>query len=171
MQDQVCHEKYPAGIVIVSNLLTLSIYAAGAYLMYNIGLIWLVLYILFIILLEIRLLSRHCPDCYYYGKTCAFGRGRVSSMVFPKGEPERFCRKKYSFKDIIPDFLLILVPVLAGAVSLVFEFRWTTIVLIIAIIILGFPAAGALRMKLACRHCRQMEIGCPAVELFGGKNQ
>ncbi len=168
MQDQVCYEKYPAGIVIVSNLLTLSIYAAGAYLMYNIGLPWLVLYILFIILLEIRLLSRHCLDCYYYGKACAFGRGRISSMIFPKGDPERFCRNNYSLKDIVPDFLLILVPVIAGAISLVFEFRWNTLVIIIAIIILGFPVTGALRMKLACRHCRQRETGCPSLELFGG---
>lgn len=167
MQDQVCHENYPAGVV-VSNLLTLSIYAAGILLVSFFGLPWMTLYILFIILLEIRLLSRHCPDCYYYGKACAFGRGRISSMIFRKGDPEKFCQKKYTIKDIVPDFLLILIPVLAGVISLVFEFRWTTIVLIIAIIILGFPAAGALRMNLACRYCRQMEIGCPAVELFGG---
>lgn len=169
MQDPVCYEKYPAGIVIVSNLVQLSIYAAGAMLVSFFGLLWIALYIFFIVLLEIRLLGRHCTDCYYFGKICAFGKGRLSCLIFKKGDPERFSQKKIGWKDMIPDFLVTIIPLLAGIASLVIEFRWTTLFLIIILIILGFPGTAFVRGRLACSYCWQRETGCPALELFGGK--
>jgi hypothetical protein len=36
------------------------------------GIIWVIGYLLFILLLEFRALGRHCDDCYCYGKPCAF---------------------------------------------------------------------------------------------------
>lgn len=74
MQDPCCHEHYPAVIVIISNLVSLLIYVIGAYILYRISLILAIVYVIFILILEFRLLGRHCVDCYYYGKTCAFGR-------------------------------------------------------------------------------------------------
>lgn len=169
MQEQVCRENYPAGTVIISNIIQLSIYATGTVLVYNFGLVWALLYLLFVIVLEIRLLGRHCIDCYYYGKTCAFGKGRLSCLIFPKGDNERFSRRKIGWKDMIPDFLVIVIPVLAGIASLLTVFRWTTVLLVILIIILGFPCTGFIRGSPACKYCRQREIGCPAMELFEGK--
>ena len=72
MQEPGCHENYPTIVVIVSNLVSLMIYGIGAYILYKFSLIWVIWYVLFILLLEYRLLSRHCVDCYYYKKTCAF---------------------------------------------------------------------------------------------------
>jgi hypothetical protein len=33
-------------------------------------------------------------DCYYYGKTCAFGKGYLSSLFFSRGQPQQFNTKK-----------------------------------------------------------------------------
>ena len=82
MQVPAGYEQYPTGIVIASNLLSFFMYLIGAFLVYQVGIIWVMLYLLFIILLEFRLPGGHCVDCYYYGKTCAFGKGRLSGMVF-----------------------------------------------------------------------------------------
>jgi hypothetical protein len=128
-----------------------------------------VLYLLFVLVLEYRVVSRHCVDCYYYGKTCAFGKGRLSCLIFPKGEPERFCRNTMTWKDMIPDFLVLLIPLLAGIAELIGEFRWPTLLLLILILILGFPGTGFVRQQLACRYCKQREIGCPASQLFDKK--
>ncbi|HZK30805.1 MAG TPA: hypothetical protein VFC43_06190 [Methanoregula sp.] len=75
MQDPGCYEKYPTRVIFVSNLLSLLIYGIGAYVLYRFGLIWVILYIIFILVCEFRLLSGHCVDGYYYGKRCAFGKG------------------------------------------------------------------------------------------------
>jgi len=166
MQEPGCYENYPTMIVIGSNLLSFLIYCIGAFILYKFGLIWVICYLLFILLLEFRLLSRHCVDCYYYGKTCAFGKGRLSSLFFQRGQPEQFNQKKITGKDIVPDFLVFFVPVLAGIILLIQEFTWTVLILIIALFLLGFLGNALVRGKLACRYCKQREIGCPAEQLF-----
>ena len=164
------YDQYPTGIVIASNLLSLFIYLIGAFLMYQVGLVWVILYILCIILLELRLLGGHCTGCYYYGKTCAFGKGSLSCLIFPKGTPEQFSMKKITWKDIIPDFLVFIIPVLAGIVLLLNEFQWIILILVIVLLILGFIGNAFVRGKLACKYCKQKEIGCPAAQLFERKN-
>jgi hypothetical protein len=166
MQEPGCHEKYPIPIVIVSNLVSLLIYGIGAFILSQFGLIWVIGYVLFIILLEFRLLSRHCVNCYYYGNTCAFGKGWLSSLFFRKGQPEQFNQKKITWKDIVPDFLVFIIPVLAGIVLLIQEFTWIILILIIALVLLGFLGNALVRGQLACRYCKQREIGCPASQLF-----
>ncbi|MDP3396584.1 MAG: hypothetical protein Q8S57_07980 [Methanoregula sp.] len=166
MQEPGCYDQYPTNIVIGSNLLSFLIYVIGAFILFRFSLIWVICYVLFILLLEFRLLSGHCVDCYYYGKTCAFGKGRLSSILFHKGQPERFNQMKITWKDIVPDFLVFIVPVLAGILLLIQEFSLTILILIIALFILGFFGNALVRGKLACRYCKQKEIGCPAEQLF-----
>ncbi len=164
------YDQYPTRIVIASNLLSFFMYLIGAFLMYQVGLVWVILYILGIIILELRLLGGHCTDCYYYGKTCAFGKGRLSCIFFPKGIPERFRHKKITWKDIIPDFLVFIVPVIAGCILLLIEFQWIILFFVIVLLILGFIGNAFVRVQLACKYCKQKEIGCPAEQLFEKKN-
>ena len=166
MQEPDFYENYPTVIVIVSNLLSFLIYGIGAGILYMVGLIWVTCYVLFILFLEFRLMSRHCVDCYYHGKTCAFGKGRVSSLFFQKGHPEQFNKKMLTWKDIIPDFLAFIIPVLAGIILLIQEFTLTVLTLIVALFILGFFGNALVRGQLACRNCKQRIIGCPAEQLF-----
>jgi hypothetical protein len=166
MQEPGCREQYPVAIVIVANLVSLLIYSIGVYILLKFGIIWAVCYIIFILVQEFRLISRHCVDCYYFDKTCAFGKGRLSSLFFRKGDPEKFSRMTITGKDIIPDFLVFIVPVLAGIFLLVQEFTWTILILVIALLLLGFPGNALVRGHLACGHCKQREIGCPAARMF-----
>jgi hypothetical protein len=166
MAEPGCREDYPLSVVIAANLLTLLIWGMGIFILAQIGLIWATLYIVFVLALEFRLVSGHCVDCYYYGKTCAFGKGRISALLFSKGDPGRFTRMTLTWKDIVPDFLAFMVPVLAGVLLLVQGFSWTILILIIALLLLGFAGNALVRGKLACRYCRQREIGCPAEKLF-----
>ncbi len=166
MQEPDCYENYPTLIVIGSNLLSLLIYGIGAIILYRFGLIWVICYVLFILFLEFRLLSGHCVDCYYFGKTCAFGKGRLSALFFQKGKPERFTGMTIMWKDIVPDFLGFIIPVLAGILLLVQEFAWTVLILVIALLVRGFFGNALVRGKCACRYCKQRVIGCPAEQLF-----
>jgi len=165
------YRSFPARIVIISNLLSLAIYVMGAYLMYRIHLVALVLYILYILILEFRLLRGHCVNCFYYGRACAFGKGKMSSLFFKKGGPRKFVHAKITWKDIIPDFLVTIVPLIAGVVLLIMDFEWLIPVVLVMLIILGFPGMGLLRGKMACLHCKQRMIGCPAEQLFKKPNK
>ena len=159
-------ESYPVSVFIISTLVSLLIYGIGAYLISLFGLIWVMVYLAFVLFMEFRLLRGHCVDCYYFGRTCAFGKGYVSSLLFPKGDPDRFCRMTITWKEILPDFLVFMIPVLAGVLSLVLAFSWLVLVLVIALILLGFAGNAFVRGNLACRYCKQRELGCPAEQLF-----
>jgi hypothetical protein len=156
-------------VIPVSNFLSLQIYGIGAYVLSWFGLIWVILSIIFILVSEFRLLSRHCVDCYYYGKQCAFGKGWLRSRLFPGGNPEQFCRKTMSWKDIIPDFLLFFIPIIAGIVLLIRDFCRIILLPVIVLLVLGFFGNAFVRRQPACRYCKQRVTGCPAAQLFDKK--
>jgi len=166
MTEKTCYESYPFWIVLLSNIVSIVIYAAGAVVLYKIGWIWLILYILYIMGLEIRLLRRSCVNCYYYGKACAFGKGKLGSLFFKKGDTNRFKKDKITWKDIAPDFMVSLIPVVAGVILLVIDFNWLLLSMILVVIIFSSLGNGLIRSSLACKYCKQREIGCSAEQLF-----
>lgn len=118
------YKNYPAWIVLASNLVSLLIYAAGAFVLYQVGLIWAGLYVIYILLLELLLLRDHCVDCYYYGKTCAFWQGKLIALLFKKGIAKNFAGKKVTWVTIAPDLLVSLIPLVAGVLLLIKSFDW-----------------------------------------------
>ena len=170
MNSKKNYESYPLGFVIGANILQLLIYLIGLYIVYLIGPIWFILYVLYILILEIRLLKYSCVNCYYYDKLCAFGRGKICSLIFKKGIPQQFLDKKITWKDLIPEFLLSIVPILIGIFLIIRNFNWIILFLIVILFIISFPVTGYLRGSLACKHCKQREIGCPAEQFFRKNN-
>lgn len=166
MAQEKSYENYPLWILLVSNLFSLIVYALGAFLMYLLGFWLLVAYLLFIAFLEFRLLQGHCVDCYYYGKSCAFGKGRLSCLFFKKGDPNKFACMKITWKDILPDFLVSLIPMAVGVILLLREFNWLVLAAIVLLAVFGFIGSAFVRGSLACKYCKQRELGCPAEQLF-----
>ncbi|MFC1932233.1 hypothetical protein ACFLXU_01200 [Chloroflexota bacterium] len=166
MKEIKCYENYPLWIVILSNLVSLSIYAMGAFVIYKIGWIWLTVFVIYIAWLEIRLLRRSCVNCYYYGKVCAFGKGKVSCLFFKKGDTNKFKQDKITWKDMVPDVMVSLIPIVAGIVLLVTDFNWLILSMVILILLLSSIGNGLIRGSLACKYCKQRESGCSAEQLF-----
>jgi hypothetical protein len=161
-------ESYPWWIVVLSNLLSVAIYGLGAFIIYQVGWIYMAVYLVYALVLEIRLLRGHCVHCFYYGKVCAFGKGRLSSAFFKQGDPERWSEINLTWWAMIPDMLVALLPVLVGIVVLVIDFSWPVLAAVVAVAVLATAGNGAVRGSLACNHCIQRQSGCPAEKLFGG---
>jgi hypothetical protein len=171
MEATKTYENYPVWFVLMSNILTLPIYFLGAYIIWGFGWIYALLYLGYCLALEIRLLKMSCVDCFYYGKLCFSGRGLICSWFFKKGDPKRFTCKEITWKHLIFDFLVPIIPILAGIALSIISFNWWRLGAILALIILGFPVTGYLRGSLACKFCRQRELGCPAEQLFSKKEK
>lgn len=159
-------KNYPYWIVIISNLAPIIIYLIGAYFIYQVGIVWLLLYLLYVLVLEIRLLKKSCVNCYYYGKFCAFGKGKISSLFFKKGDPQKFTSNKITWKNILSDLLVSVIPLVIGIVLLILDFSWLILSLIVLLIILASAGSGFIRSSLACKFCKQRELGCPAEQLL-----
>ena len=157
---------YPWWIVLLSNAVSLSIYGLGFFIMFRASWIISILYLIYILSLEYSLLGKHCVNCFYWGRVCGFGKGRLSSLFFKKGDTSKFCSNEFSWKDMIPDLLVSLIPFIVGIVSLIMKFDYLILSALILLTFLTTTGSGFIRGKLTCRYCKQMESGCPAYELF-----
>lgn len=169
METTKTHENFPIWIVILSNLVSFLIYSSGFIIILQLGWTVAVLYLVFILAFEYRLISKHCVNCYYWGMTCGFGKGRLSALFFKKGNSAKFCVNEMSWKDMIPDLLVSLVPFIIGIVLMIIKFDFTILFAASILIVLTTIGNGFIRSNLTCRYCKQRESGCPAEKLFSKK--
>ncbi|MBN2545249.1 MAG: hypothetical protein JXB50_05580 [Spirochaetes bacterium] len=102
MENTERFENYPVWIVLSSNLVSLLIYGLSFYIIHHLGLILSILFMIYILAFEFRLLRYHCTNCYYWGKICRFGRGIFSSLFFKKGDLSKFCEKRNDLERYDP---------------------------------------------------------------------
>lgn len=159
-------ENYPSSIIATTILFQLAIYFIGGYIIFHFNLALFFLYLAYLVVLEITFYPKSCVYCYYYGKWCAFGKGKVAGWFFEKKESERFCEREASFIKMIPEMLVVLVPIILGIVVLIQNFSLVILVLIVLDIILLTYGNSYVRSKLTCPHCKQGEICCPARAMF-----
>ena len=169
MEITKTHDNFPLRIVILSNSVSILIYLSGFMITLSLSWIAAILYLVFIMALEFRLLSKHCVNCYYWGKTCGFGKGRLSSLFFKRGDPSKFCEKSFTWKDMIPDLLVFLIPLLTAIALMIIKFNLILLFAAIILIALTTIGNGFIRGNLTCKYCKQREIGCLAEQLFSKK--
>ena len=162
-------EQFPRWMVAVTVLIQLAIYLLGAYILLQVSAALVVIYAACILALEYRVLRHSCVNCYYFGRLCCFGRGRLAAVFLGKGDPEAFVKKEIRSVDIIPDFLVSLVPLILGILLLILSFDPVLLVAVVSLAVLAFPVQGLIRGNWSCRFCRQRELGCPAERLFAKK--
>lgn len=165
-------ENFPWWMVAVTNAVGLAIYGIGLYLMARLGVVWGVAYAAYCVWMEWRLLSGSCRSCYYFGKRCGFGKGRLAARFFtPRDTAQSLCAKQISWRDVVPDFLVSLVPLGVGIALLIRSFSWGVLLLIVALVGLATVGTAAVRGQIACKYCKQRELGCPAEQLFSKRKQ
>ena len=167
MDDVTPCENYPVSMIFTAVLVNVSIYALGAAILSGFGNIPFALYLFYCLGMEIHVMRKSCVDCYYYGKWCAFGKGKAAPLFFEKGDPRRFSAKQISSKDLLPDLLVPLIPLGGGVALLVLNFSWTVTIMLAALLALSSSGNFFVRSKLACKYCKQRELGCPAEQFFG----
>ena len=160
------YEDYPIWIVVVSNLLALTIYVLGAYILAGLSLWAVGGYLLLCLGLESRVLRKSCANCAYYGRTCGTGKGRLCALLLKRGDPEVLAQRTVTWVDVAPDMLVSLLPIVGGVIASVRSFNWPRVAAIVVLLVLNFGGNAVVRGRLLCKHCRQREIGCPAARLF-----
>jgi hypothetical protein len=159
-------ENYPLWIVVLSNFVSIAVYSLGFLIILKSDMVYAFFYLLYVLILELNLIKNHCTGCFYWGKTCGFGKGRISALFFKKGDPSKFCNNSFTWKDMIPDLLVALIPLVTGVVLLITDFNLLLLSGVLLLILLSTSGNGFIRGKLTCRYCKQSELGCPAQLLF-----
>jgi len=159
-------ENFPTWTALLSSLVSISIYAIGAYVLSGTGILFSILYLIYCLWIEIRVLRVACVNCYYYGRVCGLGRGKVCSLFFKRGDPRKFVEREASWLQILPDFMVSIFPIVGGIILLVRNFTWLLVAMLAILVILSFWGTAVIRGSFACKYCKQREIGCPAEKLF-----
>jgi len=150
----------------------LALYIAGAYIMFKLYLIMGVLYVIFLIIMELQVYREGCRYCCYYGKKCGCGKGVIAPLFFKKGTPEKFCERELGFKDFIPQMLVGLIPFVVGTALLISRgFNLLILMAVIYPILSWFVINPLLYGKLVCNHCKQGKKCCPAMDFFNKKKK
>ncbi len=163
---QTTFEAFPWRMVLISNAVALAIYALGCSILVREGVLWAIGYAAYCCWIEWRVLSRSCRSCYYYGKRCAFGKGLVCSWFLIRKPSRNFALKPVTWLDIVPDFLVSLIPASAGIMQILHEFSWEILLETVSLIALGSAGTAFVRSSIACKYCIQRTLGCPAEQLF-----
>jgi len=118
-----------------------------------------ILFIIYGVLGTVWFIIFICPYCHFYGtRSCPCGYGQIATKIKPKAKIEQFNEK---FKKHIPViFPLWILPLLVGAISIIYTFSSLILILIILFIIDAFIVLPLISRKYGCAHCPQKD-NCP----------
>lgn len=159
-------------MVLVYNLAMLLVYLTGAYIMFSLSQLTGILYMLYVLIIELQVYREGCKYCFYYGKRCVAAKGLIAPFIIKKGDPKKFCERELSFKNFIPQLLVTLVPLVVGIALLIS--RGFNILILLALIyplLSWFIVNPIVYGKIACPHCKQGSICCPASDFFMKKQK
>lgn len=153
-------ESFPLAWVIVENLLHLSIWTAAGYLLWPIwkpfGLpIFTIIWAVLVVVVQILLKKHNCSGCYYYGKQCHLGWGKISSAMFAQDSGSPKTGTNLSFFYIIPPPVIVLTSLIFAIIGDPSRFYWFVFALYVVLNAATFPIR-----KKGCGVCAMKEV-CP----------
>jgi len=159
-------EKYSLGCIIGQNIFFLIYFGIGFTGMLPLKIhgfpVISALYALFLAIMLLFILRKHlCTHCYYYGKLCSIGWGKLSSLMFK----EKSGNYKLGIKLAgITWALATLIPIIGIVISLILNFTIHRSILL-GLFILLTPVNFILH-KNSCKRCKMKNI-CPASMVKG----
>ena len=166
MKNTTSYENFPLWIPFIAVLISIISYGIGAIILSGLGIIFSILYILYCIAMELMIIFRSCKNCWYYGKICGLGKGKIAPLLVKKGDMTKFADRDLSMVHMIPDFLVVVLPLFGGIILLVLNFSILVLSLMVVLIVLFFGGTAFVRGTFACKYCKQKYIGCPAFDIF-----
>ncbi len=153
------YESYPGHVMIFRWIVLAVIFGLGVYVLSDIKEILGVAYVIYsVVALTFILPLSRCVSCYYYGKACNTGWGRLAAYLFPKGDESQYV-KHYSYAILL--HLLWVIPFFASFFQLLRRKEIVTLIVFLSYLLLLLVERVTLR-KVACTRCHQKYF-CPAV--------
>ena len=153
-------EKYPDSLIIFSNLvmaLWIGLGTLACWFFYPLA-AWIYLLVA-VLMVGVILRKLVCTNCYYYGKWCATGWGKLAALFFKQGSIENFSRSIGVKLAPATYGLLSLIPIVLGVIAVIREFTMTKVSVLVLLFLVSFYS-GAVSRRKSCRNCKMRNI-CP----------
>jgi hypothetical protein len=155
------YDDYPWATPLLENAVWLGVFALGS-LIFSLASGWAAAAYLGYSLACMYLLLPGwvCTHCSYYGRTCHSGQGRISGLMFARGDATGFGLRFRVMRFAAPVFLA---PLAAGLVLCAVHFTWWRLAATLAFGLLALGVTRAVTCGLGCPHCNQRAV-CPAFQ-------
>jgi len=153
-------ENYPKTTVVLANLAMLIWVALGTISCWFLAPIAAWIYLpLAVIMVWVVLRRLVCVDCYYYGKWCGTGWGKLSAVFFKQGNIENFATSIGVKLAPMTYGLLSLIPLVLVIVALIQAVTVAKIVVLVLLLLMSVYSGFISRQK-SCVGCK-MRLMCP----------
>ncbi len=152
-------ERFPLAWVAGENLLYLATWALAGALVWPLR--WqgwplaTVAWAAVVVIVQVLLKKHICSGCYYYGKTCHLGWGKLAACLFPRDSGRRDTGVRLAWFYVASPPLFVLVGLLVGALLPVSPSHWATLGAYVALNALSFPVR-----RRGCGQCAMRAV-CP----------
>ena len=152
-------ENYPKYIIVIRWIVLSIAFALGIYILLGLHNMLAIIYIIYsVITLTLILPLSRCVSCFYYGKFCNTGWGKIAAYLFKKGDESKYV-EHYNYAIFL--HLLWLIPLLVALLQLVRQ-RDLFALSIFAIYLFILFVEKIILKKLCCKRCHLREF-CPAL--------
>jgi len=153
-------EEHPKSIAVIGNLIMLLWISLGTVACWFFNPIVAGVYLAFaVVMVFIVLRKLVCTNCYYYGKWCPIGWGKLSALFFRKGSIEKFSTGIGVKLTPLTYGLLTLIPLVLIIISIIREFTVVKAAVLVLLILVSIYS-GAVSRKNSCMKCK-MRLICP----------
>jgi len=153
-------EEHPKSIAVICNLIMLLWISLGTVACWFFNPIVAGVYLAFaVVMVFIVLRKLVCTNCYYYGKWCPIGWGKLSALFFRKGSIEKFSTGIGVKLAPLTYGLLTLIPLVLIIISIIREFTVVKAAVLVLLILVSIYS-GAVSRKNSCMKCK-MRLICP----------
>jgi hypothetical protein len=152
-------EEYPISTIMVENLAFILWIVLGALAASYVSMEIAIAYVAFAAIMLLFVLRKLlCTHCHYYGKWCHIGWGKLTALLFARGNPEEFNTGLGQKLVPVTYGLLMMVPILALIFSMLGAFTLEKLGLLIAIFLVS-GYSGFIARKKSCAVCK-MRCNC-----------
>ncbi len=152
-------DSYPKPVIIIRWIVLAIAFILGIYILWGIKDVVGLAYVIYsLAALTLILPLSRCASCFYHGKACNTGWGKVAAYLFPKGDESKYV-DNYSYSIFL--HLLWLIPLLGALFRLIRSRNVLTLSLFAGYVLVLLLEKIVLK-KLGCVKCHQREF-CPAV--------
>jgi hypothetical protein len=152
-------EAFPLSWIACENLLYLSTWLVGGLLLWPVRWFgWPVATVVWagiVVLAQVLLKKHNCSGCFYYGKSCHLGWGKLAAWLFEQDSGDFKTGQRLSLFYILAPPIILLAAILVGIFMKVGVAHWVLLGVYVALNAVSFP----IRTK-GCQLCAMRSV-CP----------
>ena len=154
-----CRDSFGVAWIAAENILHVSTWVVAG------GLVWpirwhgwpavVIFWALVVVVIQVLLKKHNCSRCYYYGKNCHLGWGRLSAWLFKQDSGSMKTGKRLSLFYVLSPPVFLIAGVAVGVLLDVGTLHWVLLGLYVTLNAAAFPVR-----KRGCKLCAMRKV-CP----------